>query len=102
MGATTPEKFAQQALERPLPWRSPDAGLVHHSDGHLQYAANDCRRKREAPGTTVPMRAAGDCWDNAPMGLDNWHVAFAAPHRSAPGQVRTAARAAQLHRWAAA
>ena len=102
MGATTPEKFAQRALKRVLPWRSPDAGLVHHADCGLQYAANHCRRKRDAPGTTVSLGAKGDCWDNTPMGLNNWHVALVAPRRAAPGHVRTAVRTARVQRWAAA
>ena len=45
----------------------PPAGLIHHSDRGVQYAAEPYRQVLERHGITQSMSRRGNCLDNAPM-----------------------------------
>lgn len=53
------------ALRRALNWRRPRAGLIHHSDRGIQYAASPYRAELEKHGMIPSMSRVGNCWDNA-------------------------------------
>ena len=55
------------ALSMALASRKPAAGLLHHSDRGVQYAAADYARVLQKHGVTASMSRAGDCYDNAAM-----------------------------------
>lgn len=56
-----------EALENALRLRTPEPGLVHHSDRGVQYASGRHREMLAAHGIECSMSRRGDCWDNAPM-----------------------------------
>lgn len=56
-----------EALENAIRLRTPDAGLLHHSDRGVQYASERHRRLLADHGIECSMSRRGDCWDNAPM-----------------------------------
>jgi transposase InsO family protein len=56
-----------EALDMALKRRSPQEGLIHHSDRGVQYACGDYRRLLQEHGIACSMSAAGDCYDNAVM-----------------------------------
>jgi putative transposase len=62
------------ALRMALVRRDPDAGLLHHSDRGVQYAAAGYRDVLAARGIEVSMSRTGDCWDNAAMESANGTV----------------------------
>ena len=45
--------------------RTPAAGLLHHSDRGVQYAALDFQRALARLEAVQSMSRKGDCWDNA-------------------------------------
>jgi transposase InsO family protein len=53
------------ALDSALACRQPAAGLVHHSDQGVQYAAADYVLRLEAVGARISMSAKGNPYDNA-------------------------------------
>ncbi len=55
------------ALKMALVQRSPDAGLLHHSDRGVQYASDAYQQLLSKNGIGVSMSGKGDCWDNAVM-----------------------------------
>lgn len=55
------------ALKMAVEHRSPPAGLVHHSDRGVQYAAGEYRGLLEAHELLASMSSKGDCYDNAAM-----------------------------------
>ena len=55
----------QAALEHALALRSPDAGLLHHSDQGCQYTSADYQAGLAARGIVCSMSRKGNCWDNA-------------------------------------
>jgi putative transposase len=55
------------ALVMALQRRSPSAGLIHHSDRGVQYAAEPYRAVLQRHGITQSMSRRGNCLDNAPM-----------------------------------
>jgi putative transposase len=59
-----------RALQMALQRRSPDEGLLHHSDRGSQYASDDYRKALENRGIICSMSRKGDCWDNATM--ESW------------------------------
>ena len=61
------QELTLEALQMALGWRNPPAGLVHHSDRGVQYAAHAYRSVLASRGITVSMSRKGNCWDNAPM-----------------------------------
>ena len=57
----------ENALNNALASRSPENGLLHHSDRGCQYASSDYRDLLERHGIECSMSRRGNCWDNAPM-----------------------------------
>jgi putative transposase len=53
------------ALTMALDHRTPELGILHHSDRGSQYACGDYRALLEQNGMTCSMSRKGDCWDNA-------------------------------------
>jgi len=53
------------ALEMAVLHRSPDTGLIHHSDRGSQYCCDEYQRRVEGLGFTASMSGKGDCYDNA-------------------------------------
>jgi putative transposase len=45
----------------------PGAGLIHHSDRGVHYAAADYRKVTQPASFQVSMSRKADCYDNAPM-----------------------------------
>ena len=60
-------ELALAALDMAIARRRPAAGLVHHSDRGVQFAAHGYRRRLREHGMLCSMSRKGDCWDNAPM-----------------------------------
>jgi transposase InsO family protein len=56
-----------EALENAIRLRTPEPGLVHHSDRGVQYASERHRGVLAEHGIECSMSRRGDCWDNAPM-----------------------------------
>ena len=56
---------ALEALYMALGRRVPEAGLVHHSDRGVQYAAESYQDVLDSRGIICSMSRRGDCWDNA-------------------------------------
>ena len=57
--------IAVQALEMARVSRNPSAGLLHHSDRGVQYAAQNFKRALERLKAEPSMSRKGNCWDNA-------------------------------------
>jgi putative transposase len=55
------------ALVMALQRHPPSAGLIHHSDRGVQYAAEPYRAVLERHGIVQSMSRRGNCLDNAPM-----------------------------------
>jgi len=55
------------ALAMAVARRSPQAGLLHHSDRGSQYASDDYQQVLERCGMICSMSGRGECWDNACM-----------------------------------
>ena len=55
----------QAALDRALGARTPDAGLIHHSDRGCQYTSAEYQARLAARGIVCSMSRKGNCWDNA-------------------------------------
>tara|TARA_R110002073_G_C9389456_1_gene573636 strand:- start:70 stop:954 length:885 start_codon:yes stop_codon:yes gene_type:complete len=55
------------ALTQALVLRSPEAGLIVHSDRGSQYASEHFRSRLTAHGLIQSMSRRGNCYDNAPM-----------------------------------
>jgi len=53
------------ALTMAVAARSPDCGLIHHSDRGSQYTALIFNQRCEQAGIQVSMGSKGDCYDNA-------------------------------------
>jgi putative transposase len=60
-------RLVVDALEMAIARRSPEAGLVAHSDRGSQYASEHYQRLLAGRGITCSMSRRGNCWDNAPM-----------------------------------
>lgn len=56
-----------EALRAAIMWRSPQQGLLHHSDRGSQYCAHDYRDLQAVCGFETSMSRKGNCWDNAVM-----------------------------------
>jgi putative transposase len=56
-----------KALGMALKRRTPEAGLLHHSDQGCTYASEDYQAILDARGITGSMSRRGDCYDNAVM-----------------------------------
>lgn len=57
--------LVQDALRMALLQRRPDAGLLHHSDRGVQYAAENFQTLLAANKIVCSMSRKGNCWDNA-------------------------------------
>jgi putative transposase len=60
-------ELASAALTMAIQQRKPQAGLIHHSDRGVQYAAADYRKVMTDAGITPSMSRKANCYDNAPM-----------------------------------
>jgi putative transposase len=60
-------ELASTALAMAIKQQRPAAGLVHHSDRGVQYAAHDYRTRLRSAGIQASMSRKADCYDNAPM-----------------------------------
>jgi putative transposase len=58
-------ELALDALYMALGRRLPEAGLLHHSDRGVQYAAEAYQAVLDEYGIVCSMSRRGDCWDNA-------------------------------------
>ena len=58
-------ELALEALYMALGRRVPGAGLLHHSDRGVQYAAESYQDVLDDHGIICSMSRRGDCWDNA-------------------------------------
>ncbi len=53
------------ALNMAIARRSPQAGLIHHSDRGVQYASGEFREILDSLGIESSMSRTGNCYDNA-------------------------------------
>ena len=65
MSDTIDSILVQDALRMALLHRRPNAGLLHHSDRGIQYAAEDFQELLKANKIICSMSRKGNCWDNA-------------------------------------
>jgi putative transposase len=65
MSESLESKLVLDALEMARNLRKPAAGLLHHSDRGVQYAALDFQRALARLEAIQSMSRKGDCWDNA-------------------------------------
>jgi len=65
MSTSADHRFVCEALTRAICRRSPEPGLIIHSDQGLQYASDAFRRLLNQQGVNQSMSRRGDCWDNA-------------------------------------
>ena len=65
IGESLETKLVLDALEMARVSRKPNAGLLHHSDRGVQYAAHDFQRALERLKAIASMSRKGNCWDNA-------------------------------------
>ena len=65
MSESMPASLVESALEMAIDRRSPPAGLLHHSDRGVQYAAHAFQGLLEQHGITCSMSRKGNCYDNA-------------------------------------
>ena len=61
-----------KALDMALDNRSPEPGLIHHSDRGSQYASEAYRKALNDQGITASMSRRGNCYDNADI-ESFWH-----------------------------
>ena len=57
--------LALDALHAAVGKRTPERGLIHHSDRGSPYASEDYRAALQTNGMVASMSRKGDCWDNA-------------------------------------
>ena len=65
LGRTLEAKLAIAALKMALTERKPEAGLVHHSDRGVQYAAQDYTDLLRQHNVEISMSRKGNPYDNA-------------------------------------
>ena len=65
LSAINDRQLVIRALEMALRRRSPEAGLMHHSDQGSPYASEDYQNVLGAHGITCSMSRRGNCHDNA-------------------------------------
>ena len=65
MNESLESRLVLDALEMARISRNPSAGLLHHSDRGVQYAAQDFQRALERLKAIPSMSRKGNCWDNA-------------------------------------
>jgi len=57
--------LVQSAMKMAILHRGPNAGLIHHSDRGVQYAAQDFQDLLDDNKVVCSMSRKGNCWDNA-------------------------------------
>jgi putative transposase len=67
MRDTLHAEITLEALAMAVERQRPPAGLIHHSDRGIQYAAEAYRNSLAAAKLIPSMSRKGNCWDNAPM-----------------------------------
>lgn len=71
VGWAMDSRISRHLVERALSMaclnRSPQPGLLHHSDRGSQYASGDYQKLLTAHGIVCSMSRKGNCWDNAAM-----------------------------------
>jgi putative transposase len=60
-------KLVDQALQRALALRSPEPGMIYHTDRGSQYACGAFQELLKGHGMIASMSRRGNCWDNAAM-----------------------------------
>jgi len=60
-------ELVEDALKMAVARRSPEAGVLHHSDRGSQYACGDYQALLAQGGFTCSMSRTGNCYDNAVM-----------------------------------
>ena len=65
MGTTIDAELACRALEMAWQQRSPNSGLIFHSDRGSQYASGCYAEFLREHGIKASMSRKGNCWDNA-------------------------------------
>jgi transposase InsO family protein len=65
MGETMHASLVERALVMAIDQRVPSAGLLHHSDRGVQYAAQVFQGLLERQGIECSMSRKGNCYDNA-------------------------------------
>lgn len=65
MSDSIDSELVRSAMRMALLHRGPDAGLIHHSDRGVQYAAEDFQRLLDNNKVVCSMSRKGNCWDNA-------------------------------------
>jgi len=65
MSSTMPASLVVNALSMAIDRRSPPAGMIHHSDRGVQYAAGDFQGLLDQHGIVCSMSGKGNCYDNA-------------------------------------
>jgi len=65
MSAWIKTGLVQQAFEPALKQRSPQSGLIFHSDRGVQYASDRFQKLLKKNGIMGSMSRKGNCWDNA-------------------------------------
>jgi len=67
MAPTMHAKIVVDALQMAIDQRSPESGLIHHSDRGSQYAAQEFRDVLAKHSLRPSMSRKGNCYDNAAM-----------------------------------
>ena len=65
MSEIMPASIVECALQMAIDSRSPAAGLLHHSDRGVQYAAHSFQDQLQRNGMVCSMSRTGNCYDNA-------------------------------------
>jgi transposase InsO family protein len=60
-------ELVSDALKMAIARRSPEEGLLHHSDRGVQYTSDDYLHLIQSHDMMPSMSDKGDCWDNAVM-----------------------------------
>ena len=60
-----PASLVVGALQMAIDLRSPPAGMIHHSDRGVQYAAHAFQGLLDQHGIVCSMSRKGNCYDNA-------------------------------------
>lgn len=67
MGDNPNTSLVRKALDQAICHRSPQSGLIIHSDRGTQYTSNEYKVATQLYGVVLSMSATGNCYDNAAM-----------------------------------
>ena len=67
MGERLSTELVEKTLNQALWHRSPNKGLIHHSDRGCQYTYGEFQKLAREHGITLSMSGKGNCYDNAVM-----------------------------------